>query len=136
MFCKNKKGFGILEVVIVVTIFLLTLAGVISITGLAYKNLVKNEMRWKAAIIGQNLIEEKRNKRDTNLLQGLSWNSELNQSGVYYYDIDMNRLVSPTGSVFTVTFSSTASNGVVEVVVDGAGTPIHFGTFLKPLSYY
>ncbi len=70
MFIRTKKSFGLLEVVIVVAIFLLTLGAVISITGLSYKNLIKNEFRWKALILAQNAIEEQRRLRDNNYLTG------------------------------------------------------------------
>lgn len=70
MFIKAKKSFGLLEVVIVVAIFLLTLGAIISITALSYKNLLKNEFRWKALILAQNAIEEQRRIRDNNYLTG------------------------------------------------------------------
>ena len=74
MFCKNHKSFGLLEVVITVAIFLLTIGAIISITGLGSKNLMRNEARWKATILVENYIDERKIIRDNIVLDWVSHN--------------------------------------------------------------
>ena len=142
----NKKGFGLLEVVIVVFIFTMTLAGVISIVGLAYKNLIRNELRWKAIMIGQNLVEQVRNQRDNNILAGNPWDEDLTSPRpVKYYNVNMEDCGTGGGScppgtfaIFRATYGGYQYPGpgsvVYTVTVEGGGRPIVYQTFIKDIS--
>lgn len=113
--CIRKRAFGLIEVLIVVTIFLLCLTAVISATTLSYKNLQKNELRWKAMTLGQNAIDQARNQRDSNILQNLDWKSGLYNSGTannFYYDYNMNLCpsqVCASGLPYTFTVAVTGT---------------------------
>ena len=144
----NKKGFGLLEVMIVVAIFTMTLAGVISVVGLAYKNLIKNELRWKAIMIGQNLVEQARNQRDNNILKGDPdpWDKGLTEDEApKYYNANMedcglrgHSCPSGTSAIFRATYGGYqypgSSSVVYTVTVEGAGPPIIYKAFIKDIS--
>jgi len=72
MLGQIKKSFSLLEVVFVVAIFLLVMGATISVVGLGYKNLFKNEARWKASILAQNFLEERSVIRDNNILKWIN----------------------------------------------------------------
>jgi len=75
----RKKSFSLLEVVFVVAIFLLVIGATISVVGLGYKNLIKNEARWKASILAQNFIEERSVIRDNNILNWLQSDPDVHE---------------------------------------------------------
>lgn len=103
-----RRSFGLIEVIVVVAIFLMCLAAILPITGLSYRNLVKNEARWKAMTLAQNIIEEQRKKRDDNLLAGQNvWNGmpfcgSIYVSSVQSYDWNLVKNGSPIAFTATV----------------------------------
>jgi len=122
---KKSKSFGLLEVMFVVAIFLLVIATVISVVGLGYKNLAKNEARWKATLLAQNFLEQRAVVRDNVVLDWLAltnpeptqkisdpaWKTLYGYSVqaspcpyTLYYDYNMNPTVS-SNAFFTLNYT-------------------------------
>lgn len=146
----KKSAFGLLEVVMVIAIFILCLGGVISVTALSYRNLAKNEARWKAVTLGQNAIDLARNTRDNNILSDTTWTTGLVGAGtsvLKYYDQNMNDCgdmgahCQPAG---VITFRLTAygvlypsSDSIVYISqIEWEGPTITYKTILKDFKEY
>lgn len=161
---NRKKSFGLIEVMFVVAIFLLVIAAVISVVGLGYKNLVKNEARWKATLLAQNFLEQRMVVRDNIILDWMAtlpdpnpdptqiipypaWKTLYGYSvqfspcpGILYYDYNMNPM-NASGAFFTLTYSCPdygVGNVIHEVTVSwtqfNRQYQIHNDQFLKNIS--
>ena len=80
-FCKMRKGFSLIEVMVAVLVTLIGVVGIYALVPHIIQSTAFNYDRFVAIQLARDGIEIIRNVRDSNWLQGDSWNNGLTGCG-------------------------------------------------------
>lgn len=108
---STKKGFTLIETLVAITVLLLSVVGPISLIGDAVHKLyyVKDEM--VSINLAQEGIEAVRQKRNSNMLSGIAWNTGFTDPS-YIVDIGSPSLLASCSGCDQKVYIDTASTGL------------------------
>lgn len=69
----KKSGFTLIETLVAISALSLALAGIISLSSISIRSSLAADSQVKAFFLANEGLEYIRNKRDTNIISGLSW---------------------------------------------------------------